>query len=75
MKHSESNRSRRGKIAELKGPESTRLLLQMEAAHSQLTVYRSTASDPGQCTTVEFNGAKSQSAASGSGWCRIHLPT
>ncbi len=53
MKHSESNRrSRRGKIADLKGPKITRLLLQMEAAHSQLTVYRSSASVPGQRITV-----------------------
>lgn len=65
MKRSESNRSRRGEIAELKGHRSPRLLLQMEAAHSQLTVYRSSASVPGQRMTVGFNGAKSQRAASG----------
>lgn len=34
----------------------------MEAAHSQLTVYRLTAFVPGQRITVVFNRAKSQSA-------------
>lgn len=54
-----------GEIAELKGPKSTRLFLQMEAAHSQLTVYRSTASVPGQHITVGFNRARSQPVPGG----------
>ena len=74
MKRSESNRSRRREIAELKGPESTRLLLQMEAAHSQLTVYRSTASVPGQRVTVGFNRARSQPEA-GAGGGAEYAPT
>ena len=45
----------------------------MEAAHSQLTVYRSTASVPGQCTTEVFNRAKSHSAVISKRWCIIHL--
>lgn len=65
MKRSVS--SRRGNIAELKGLKSTRLLLQMEAIHSQLTVYRSTASVPGWCTTVGFSRARKHSAANSSG--------
>lgn len=63
MKHSESNGNRQGDIAELKGPENTRLLLQMEADHSQFTVYRSTASVPGQLSTVGCNRAHSYSTA------------
>lgn len=38
MKHSECSGKRQGEIAEREEPESTRLLLQMEAAHSQFTV-------------------------------------
>lgn len=38
--------------------KSIKSLLQMEAAHSQLSVYRSTASAPGQRIIAVFNGAK-----------------